>query len=174
MKNPQSSPIITQKLGRPIPSGIGVSAHALILLCLTWGIMYQEVKYVWPALIGVLFASIFDGIRLNPASGKYKEYVTILGIRFGKWKSYKNYPYLSILRSQKKTALRWGGYEQTGKYSEVEYEIYLLNKTHLRRIMVGTYDDEDKANKKAQELAGALGMEMVRYNPAGSKRIRRR
>ena len=114
------------------------------------------------------------GIRFNLPTQKYKEYTSVLGIKLGKWKSYQSFSFLTILRSKQVGTHKFGGFIPFGRYEVVDYDIYLLNKTHLRRIMVGTYDDEEKANRKAQELAGALGMEMVRYNPAGSKRIRRR
>ena len=115
-------------------------------------------------LVGVLMSFTSIGIKIDVEKKIYKRYTNFYGVKYGKWISYEEYPYLGILsrnigysmfsRAQVKTTI-------TNKC----YEIYLMSENHRVRHIIKRFDNKNIATKEAERLENELKLKLVVYNP---------
>jgi hypothetical protein len=92
--------------------------------------------------------------------------------RTGKWRSFSNYPYISILPNTNKKVVASGAVNiLTADFKE--YEITLLDNTHLKEITVKTVKNYDDAKKELEYFAKTLSVEITKYAPKGAIYINR-
>ncbi len=126
------------------------------------------------ALVGVFIAFSKNGMRLDPAAKAYQSYTKILGIRFGKWISLEKYKETCLL----KTSLSSKAYSRTMQETETSrdtyYNVYLLNKNHLQKLLIARFRLYEEAEREAHHIAQSLDMPFVSFQPQISKSTRMR
>lgn len=134
-----------------------------------------------PLLAGMHIAFGLYGVQIDKSKMKIREYVVYLGIfKSGEWQDYSQYPYIAILSLRKTQrmnnmiptmpAVAINSIEQSDIYPEV----YLLNKTHHRRIQIDKGDNYKEAEAKAKEWAQKLDKELTVFNPVQLSARRKR
>ncbi len=123
---------------------------------------------------GSFVATVRDGIQIDLINNRFREYTLLfLHFKVAKWRSLYEFPYVVVLRlneSQKAYSMT----AQSVKFSELKYEVFLMDENHVQRILVCQFDLEDKAFEYAQQLAAHANLQYAEYNPATSRRRRRR
>ncbi len=131
-------------------------------------------------LVSILFAPLFGvfvlavggyvgfgktGVELLPEQDKYREFTKIFWFRFGKPKSYKDFPFLSVMR----TKLTSSAYSLTNRSastgSDLYYDVYMLSQSHRSKVLIRRFSALHDAKVSAQELGAILSKEVVMYSP---------
>ncbi len=125
-------------------------------------------------ILGLVIITGKDGIEFEPKAQFLKEYYQILWVNFGLWKSYHDFPFIAVLKS---TEIR----RHQSMYSAVEtadrkvfYDIFLMDKSHRKKILIKRFKEEGDANLQSQQICKELGLEFTVYRPVISARTRRR
>lgn len=113
------------------------------------------------------------GIQIDPKTNKYREYGSIYGIKKGTWKPLDALPFITILKGRS----GWTVYSRSNRSTvDVEdcFEVYLLNQSHRKKVLVTKMEDKTKAEAYALELAALTDKSVVRFNPVLSEKTRAR
>ncbi|WP_299781616.1 hypothetical protein [uncultured Formosa sp.] len=95
---------------------------------------------------------------------KIKHYVGFFFIKIGFWKSFKEYPFISVLHFNQKSV----SYSRTAiPFHEKKkiYRICLLNATHSERLKIKDFSDFKSASSEAKRIEKTTSLERVVYNP---------
>ncbi len=167
--------IIKIKEGKLFPFFLVATAYAfmlvLLLMCLeVFELEYDVVKIInscgsrcklgilLTLLIFGFFTFAQSGITFNTIEKKYKNYFLFyFFLRFGKWKSYEDYPFVAVIKSTQATLVGKNNY----------YSIVLLNKSHLKKISIKKYPTREEANNKLKVWAENLNVETTHFKPQG-------
>lgn len=115
-------------------------------------------------VIGVYLAFTFEGVQINYYENRFKTFSSKFGMTKHYWYSFDEYPYISVLSmNQKSTVYGMSGTGIASKYQV--YRVYLLNKTHLDKILLAEYSNEADAMTMASSVAGQAGIKVVTYSP---------
>ena len=155
--------IIVNKTNTYFPKALVYIGYAMI----AYGLILIFLKTFIGALliiIGVYLGLSFDGIQIDTKKREFKKYSSFFGLKKGIWKSYINFPFLTILTvTEKETGYSRGQVEFTSK--KKVYRICLLNKTHREKIILKNLKNKDQAINYASEMVERLEVEQTIYNP---------
>jgi hypothetical protein len=168
------SSIIENKFGKLFPQGLVFAGYIFlglgVLMCLAVPLLGMVV-----ILISAFICLTFSGMEINTRNKTYKDYTSFFGfIKQGKWNSYANYPYMTILRKNMVTTIHSRGNVASSTSKELVYDITLLDKTHRKKLVIKRMKDKDKTLAEAEVLAQQLGVEYANYNPQISQATRER
>ena len=166
--------IIENKFGKSFPQGLVFVGYIFlgigVLMCVTSPVMGLAI-----ILISAFISFTFSGMEINTYNKSYKDYTLFFGfIKQGKWNSYTNYPYVTILRKNMVTTIHSRGNVASTSTKELVYDITLLDKTHRKKLAIKRMKDKDEALAEAKVLAQKLGVEYADYNPQVSQATRDR
>lgn len=166
--------IIKNKFGKSFPQGLVFVGYIFlgigVLMCLTSPVLGAII-----ILISAFVCFTFSGMEINTHYKTYKDYTALFGlIKQGKWNSYANYPYVTLLRKNMVTTTHSPGNVASTTSKELVYDITLLDKTHRKKLVIKRMKDNDKALAEAHVLAQQLGVEFAYYNPQISQATRDR
>jgi hypothetical protein len=163
------------ELGNPFARGTRL--FAILILIGGFFQLYHE-GYLVAIICFVLSLYVLllrKGIAFDTDKEQYSQYVSLLGYTSGEWKSYAAYPDLVILRKRiKRTTLSRGN--ATISETDFQYEIYLMDAKHRKRLLIAKRKKEEEARKESQEWSAFLKRKYAIYSPvlsAQSKRNRR-
>jgi hypothetical protein len=165
--------MINNIIGRPLSAAgmffgyilLGVSGVLVIL----FGIFPSGLLM----LVSVLMVSVVQGVQVNPVSKKVRSYISIFGIKKGKWDDLEKFPFLTVLRKNKALetpSINAGAPSIVLK--SIQYEICLLTKNHFDRMLLKTVDEKKEAFELAEEYAEKLDKPIVEYHPKRSSERR--
>ena len=115
------------------------------------------------SFINCFFIFTPTGIEINYSEKLYRNYINILGYNVGKWTSYTEFPYLTMIT--KKVEPPDIRLPFIAPPPDKCYEIYLLNQTHQKKVEVKKLTNFDEAQKELKELAAKLNLSITDYNP---------
>jgi len=120
---------------------------------------------------GLLLLTPRDGLLIRPQTKQIKLYFKLLGIPFGKWKSYEVYPHMVVLCKTRSTNYN---HPRTGMHGfsvkEEVYELNIASANHIHQITIKEMRGEQaEVYQEALALADELGVELMRYNPGGRR-----
>lgn len=131
------------------------------------GLMYTftvGAGFIVLALFGGLLSFTHFGVLINTNDKTYKQYTSVYWVKFGKWKSIDEYPYLTILEVTEKRVTR--SLSNSGFATRnMVFRVTLLNHNHYKKLLLKQLKDRDKAHELAEELARGLEIEKVIYSP---------
>jgi hypothetical protein len=130
-------------------------------------------------LIGIILLAIgIGGLTFNYGTdidinnNRYRDFTRVYFIKFGQWKSLNLYPFITLLKTNKGRSafgmMPVGGGFMSGmsaEYSDGEFGICLLNKTHYQKIEIEIMDDLKKAHERLEYFSRAMKKEIVTYKP---------
>lgn len=136
---------------------------------------------VFTPIVGLFFASAGafvgfskSGVLLNPGNKTYKYYIGLFGLRFGKFQSYEQFPYLSVLRTKVTSSAFSITNRNAVTGTNLYFDVYFLNQSHRERVLIRRYSSQFEAKENAQELGVLLSKEVVMYSPKVSAETQRR
>jgi hypothetical protein len=125
-------------------------------------------------LVGGFIGFGVSGVMLYPSEALYQEYIGLFGLRYGKKKSYLQYPYLSVMRTKVTSSAYSRSNRSAVTGADLYYDVYLLSESHRERILLRRYSSQFEAKEKAQELGVVLSKKVVMYNPKVSAETQKR
>ena len=116
-----------------------------------WGIAFAVL------LVGVggFFSFTKSGVLIDAEDKSVKQYTQIMGFKKGDFKEASNYPFICIIEKKMPGS--------RNQKDSKKHEIYLLSKSHRRKVLLGMYKDEAKANQEVRKLASVFSSEVVDY-----------
>lgn len=177
MKPEHSSPKTRLSFSHGVENLLFVPALGAMLLVGTviacWNMGIIPPLAVLPVLLGITLLAMRSGVQIDAQNRKVRNYLSIWGMRLGRWKNLNRYQDILMLqqiRSNGHGFLAAGNQTGTRDTKGIS-EIYLTNHNHLDRFLVKVYYRTKKADTAVRALADATGFEYVRYNP-GKRRAR--
>ncbi|MEO0895379.1 MAG: hypothetical protein AAFY71_03090 [Bacteroidota bacterium] len=118
---------------------------------------------------GISLLPVFEGVIIDPEARRIKNYVNWLGLKIGPWHSLDNHGDVLVLSVKKKYGYGLGedyhDFSDNHTISLKEYDIYLANPTHYDKWLICSIENRNKAYAEANDIARALGTEVVQFNP---------
>lgn len=124
-------------------------------------------------LIGILISFGTTGVSIDPTGKRLKEYSRVFGYKWGEWKSYKDYPFIAVLRRKESSTVYSRSQVSTTELNTY-FDINLMNVSHRKKVILTRLKGVDEAEKKAKELCELLEVEYTKYNPVISAKTRAR
>lgn len=121
----------------------------------------------------LLFITSTYGIDIDYKNKLYREYESYLGFKRGNWKNLDELSFITVLKSRKGMAF----YSQSNRRTSLmddNFEVYLLNETHRRKILIQKFDNKELAKKYTVKISPLIDKEIVQFNPVVSKKTRNR
>lgn len=115
-------------------------------------------------IIGLGLSFSIEGVLIDKVGNRFKEYSQFYWLKFGKWQSLTNYPYLTVLEITEKQTM-YSRANVAHANTNIVYEITLLNDTHYSRILLKQVKQKEQAHMEAEQLAHDLQLEKVVYSP---------
>lgn len=114
-----------------------------------------------PLVIGASGLSFHYGVDIDVNNNRYRAYTSIFFIKFGSWKSLQLYPFITVLKTNKGRSASLGipamggyGYYDAKTsdvdYTDGEFGIYLLNKSHYQKIEIELHNSLKKATDRME------------------------
>ena len=152
------------------------SVIGYIMIALGFAMLFDKNSIVFGILIMVFGAYMgfsYVGILINLEKQKFKHFVSHFGIKKGEWKSFKDYPYITVLTITQKQTIRSLS-NSASSTKKIVFQVHLLNETHWDKILISQSKSEENEIDYAESLAKDLGLEYVTYSPQISEASRNR
>lgn len=124
-------------------------------------------------LAGPFFWSSTYGVQIDIKQYRFREYVSMYGIKKGKWHSLEHTPFISILKSHSGTRV-YSSSSHSALNVKNSYDVCLLNKTHRKKFVLQKFDSKYQAKKYAEKISSELNEPTVVFSPVISKKTRSR
>jgi len=163
--------IINNKFGKAFPPAMAFSGYVILAAGIV--LMWENFWYgLLIAVVGGLICFTKSGVLIDCSNKRYKDYSSFYGIKQGKWESVTPYPFIAILHRNISTTAFSQGNRPGTTGSNIYYDIFLLNNTHRKKVLIKRLKDKEGAITEAKELAVKLDLEMTNYNPVVSSKTR--
>jgi len=160
--------IINNVRGKSLPS-LAVYTGYLILVLGLFKFLIEPLSGLIITFIGGLLCFTITGIQIDLNENKYRMYTSFFGFKTGGWKSLEIYKEIAILKS----LVNYKSYYKATiplTSRETYYDIYLLDKTHRKKLLIKRLINKDQSILDAESLASLLKMELTTYKPILSEK----
>ncbi len=159
-------------LGFVFPVPVLIGGYILLILGIGYLISGNPVG-ILIALAGAFVSFTFTGVQIDIKNQTFRQYISYFGLKTGKFKDLQRYPFICIFKSNK-VQQTYSRSNRAASSNETSYDIYLLNQTHKEKIMIDSKSEHEHAVQTARELANAIGIQVVQYNPEVPSRKNKR
>jgi hypothetical protein len=135
---------------------------------------YELFQFLFFPPMGVLLISHNTGIELDFENQKYRQFTAFFGWKRGEWRSLASYTALIILRKDGKTNLSTTRSTISSTLRYHEYQVFLTDQSHRKRLYLKHFDTDDLAQKYALDFMEKTGIPLERFNPLISEQTRSR
>jgi hypothetical protein len=128
-------------------------------------------------LIGAtLLLFSYKGVLIDYSGARFRPYVSVLGLMFGKWHHLSHYPYITTLEMYMKheTGTKVQYINIDSSYHDYEYRVCFLSADHRQKKPVYVSQNKNEALKTADLISEKTGLKQVVYNPVSVSRQNRR
>jgi hypothetical protein len=149
-------------------AGFILMAMGLVVMLMGWlGVVAGIVLLVG----GGYFALTATGISIDFNEKAVRHYTSFGGLKTGKWIQYTTYPFVCIIRKQRKRSklLAESTVEAEKPY---QYEVHLLSRSHRGRVLMDLLYDREEAERIARYYAQEMELEVVEYQSPGRAKKR--
>jgi hypothetical protein len=115
-------------------------------------------------IIGLVLSISREGIEIDKAGGRYKEWNRWFGIRIGAWKPLDVIESVSVVL-ETDTGKFIPVTEKSAAETEDYYQVFLLNENHLYKVFVCHSRKKAESEAMAANLANWLGVPVKTYSP---------
>jgi hypothetical protein len=137
-------------------------------LILTIGVvaLYTNgIQVIFIPLIGFAIAFSTKGVVIDIANHQLKEYNNFFFIKFGKWQSLSQFPYITVLEIIEKTSIGSHATLVNSSSRQLVYRVTLLSKDHYKKLLLQQLKSKEKAHKETDKIADFLGLTKVIFSP---------
>ncbi len=131
-----------------------------------------ELYFIVP--IGVLMLGHTSGLELDFESRKYRLFTKFFGRKKGEWRSLASYTALIVLQKDGKTAIASTNMLASTTISLREYQVFLTDQSHRKRLYLKHFDTAEQARKFALDFMEKTRIPLERFNPVISEQTRNR
>jgi len=110
-----------------------------------------------PAGLFIVFGQ--DGLKIDFARSRKKEFISLFGIRFGSWKSLHQMKYVEIKPGGINSGASLGGMASVSS-TTFAYKVYLI-APRIKRSIIYAYPEKDEALILGNKLAEGLDLQLV-------------
>ena len=122
-----------------------------------------------------VFVSFNKGtVEIDVVNQRLKEYPFLFGLKLGIWISIKPYSEIAVLRKNVSETTYGGRTSQYVTDRKVFYDVYLLDSTHTKKLVVKRCKDSESAVEIAKMLASKTDKTITKYNPVRTNSTKRR
>ena len=115
--------------------------------------------------IPILAMSVFyTGTEIDLEHKRFREYSSVLGIRWGKWMPLAEFSSVTVLRVNR-TSTMYSRSQQAQDFKEMNHDVVLLNATHRRKQVLKACDTREEAVTIAKLVADRTGFPLEQYAP---------
>lgn len=149
-----------------------------LIILIGLGSLLESVLISLPlVVIGYVLAFARWGVEVDGFQKQIRSYITAFGMRFGKWESYSEFPFIAILRGRTAQTTYGGTANVSVTTRSNYYSITLLSQSHRDRFELDQYKTEEAAQALIDEVSQLMGLEKTIFSPevsASTARRRRR
>ena len=151
--------IITIKQGSCFPKVFLYFGYVSIIMGIIF--LYENV-IVGVGIIAIACFVVFMpcGMQFNINDKLYKNYFSILGMKMGKWKSYKSYRCITVLTKYMTETTYGGATPISITTRKPYYDLYLLSDTPKEKLLLKRFKNAEDANETLHNLSGKLDIEI--------------
>lgn len=117
------------------------------------------------ATVAFLILSKSSGLELDFSMKQYRKYNKFLINTKGEWRDLSKFPNIVVLSKTGSKTASGTLMTSTLKVKQGYYELYLMDKHHLKRLFILSTDDTRELNKKIMTLKSKLKIPEQPYNP---------
>ena len=133
------------------------------------GIYLLYVLNIWGLLL--LLASLFvsfshSGIQLDFAKNSYKEYLGLIFLKFGKWKTLPDIQYVTVFVDRSVQEMHVVSISSTQTINDLKINLVIAKNTY---ISIGKFKNKTEAMKAGHLLAINLNTKLLDYTMAKPK-----
>ncbi len=127
-------------------------------------------------IIGFILSFSFKGSRIDYERKRFLNYFSFLGIPFGDWKSYNEFPFITVLEIY----MRHESGSQAQRmiinsvYHDYLYRVCFLSVDHRQKVLLFETKNKDQAFTVVRDIAEKTEIKLTTYNPPTSAKKRRR
>lgn len=123
------------------------------------------------ALGGAYFAFTATGISIDMDEKAVRHYTSYAGLKTGKWIQYTTYPFVCIMRKDRKRSkvLAESELEADKPY---QFEVHMLSRSHRGRVLMQIEYERVEAERVAKYFAEEMNLEVVEYQSPGRAKKR--
>lgn len=138
------------------------------------GILKEQTEIFLMIPIGVALLAHSAGLELDFENQKYRQYSSFFGKKKGEWFSLESYSALIILRKDGKTSLSTTRATISSTLRYNEYQVFLTDQTHRKRLYLKHFDTHEQARKFALDFMEKTEIQLERFDPVISQQTRNR
>ncbi len=146
---------------------------ALLVLSIA---LYFVFPIVSIPLMVISFMPLFhyQGVEINPKNSTYRNYVSFVGIRSGKWKSLSPFKAVVMITTKGKKRAHHMTSERNANTTGLIHKVYLADQSHRKRLLILRTEDEEKGKQAIAALKSKLNLPYETYNPTFSEKTMKR
>lgn len=160
--------IIDHYFGFDFPDAMRFSAMVIFAFSIVACFSNVFIGIILFLFSGFIISSM-SGIKINPVTNEYMQYIRIYGIKRGQWKSLEPYIYICAVSYTESSSV-YSKSNRSISTEERKFYMYLLNETHRRKLAIGLYPSQSEAVKAMEEFSILLGKEITAYHPQLSEK----
>lgn len=133
--------------------GVFLGVYALFML-LTFSLGYQPIFFIGVSLVLLMR----EGAEIDITNKTFREFKSLFGFKFGKWKPIPDFEYVSVFRTNETQAI-----QGRSASTSVKSEVILLNLFYNRNRHITFYKTDNKkdAFDVAEHFKLALGIDIL-------------
>ncbi len=125
-------------------------------------------------VIMLLIAISSTGIEFNLQNKEYREYYTLLFVKFGKWKSYTDYNSLSYHGVTLRKTISTRSRASVDLNAVTQTKVFLINEGQNKKLFIKYTVTPQETEALIEKLSAKLDLPIVKYSPPVSQtRLRR-
>ncbi len=165
--------IIRNKIGHLFPPAMKVTGYVFILIG-AFVIFNNKLGGSLLVIVGIIISFGLSYIEIDLNQNRYRECSNIFGLKFGKWMPLPKYPFITLFKQKlSSTASSISNRKAITSY-ELVYNMYLLNQTHRKKVLINRESNKKIAEKKLLDFSKILSASIVKYNPTISTKTHAR
>lgn len=154
--------ILTHDFGKSFPPAMSFGGYVFLIAGILALTKFIPLGIIF-LLLGILLTFSKSGIQINTTDNTYRSYNSWFGVKQGKWKSIKNWSYLTLLINRSQTAVSSLSNRRTLTPIDIFYEITLIDKTKSRKLAIKRLKDKDIAVSDLNDLSQKLNLPIIKY-----------
>jgi len=118
---------------------------------------------MWSILVlvgGFALASITTGIQIDFKKNMHRDYIRILGFKFGKWVIIPDIDYVTVFVESYYQNMGAASIHASDKFSDFKINLVVSETQHFD---AGGFSDKIKAFENAEEIAGKFGVKLLDF-----------
>ena len=125
-------------------------------------------------LIGSLGLGFSYGIQLDNQNNTFRQFNSFLGIKYGPWQSLNDFDSIYIVKRTIRSSTNAGFLVSTSSFTNEQFEIYISDKSQLKRVLIKTFKSEEDAKALAISFEEKFKLKLTDYQPKLSQKSRLR